>query len=238
MNTQQIFERNEIKYLLGPRQAEHLLSCLEGHMKADDYGKTLIRNIYYDTPDHRLIRTSLEKPVYKEKLRVRSYRQVNAEDRVFVELKKKYKDVVYKRRVSMKRDEASMYLCGKCPAPEPCQITAELDYFLSFYGDLTPMVFLSYEREAYFDPGGTDLRLTLDRNILYREDHLSLGFGAYGTPILPPGATLLELKTSGGIPLWLSHFLNREQLRKTSFSKYGEAYTQSLIKEREVYRYA
>ncbi len=223
-NKEQIFERYELKYILTPRQKASLLSAMKGRMSLDKYGRTTIRNIYYDTPDARLVRESNDKPVYKEKLRVRSYRQVSGNDEVFVELKKKYEDIVYKRRITMTRDTAERYLARKCPAPEKCQIADEIDYFLSFYGDLEPAVFLSYEREAYFAGDGSDLRITLDENILYRRKSLSLGTGPFGVGILSPGTTLLEIKTSGAMPLWLVRVLSGERIMKTSFSKYGVAY--------------
>lgn len=238
INKEQIFERYELKYILTPRQKEALLKAMASHMKLDEYGRTTIRNIYYDTPDMRLVRTSMEKPVYKEKLRVRSYSLVGKDDTVFVELKKKYNDIVYKRRISMGRDTAENYLSGKCLSPENCQISRELDYFLRFYKSLRPTVFLSYEREAYYATDGCDLRLTLDENILFREDNLSLGKGVYGSAVLPKGLTLLEIKTPGGMPLWLSRVLNEEKIYKTSFSKYGAAYEMLFNEEREVLKYA
>ena len=114
------------------------------------------------------------------------------------------------------------------PAYKPSQITAEIDYVRGYYEDLRPVVFLSYEREAFFMRDGGDFRVTFDENILCREDHLTLTESAWGSPILPEGMTLMELKTSGGIPLWMTRFLTEHHIYKTSFSKYGTAY-QSLI---------
>ena len=98
----QIFERYEKKYLLDENQYTELQKVLKGRFQIDNYGKTTINNIYYDTPESLLIRRSIEKPVYKEKLRVRSYGKADSETQVFIELKKKYKGIVYKRRTSMK----------------------------------------------------------------------------------------------------------------------------------------
>ena len=70
---QNCFERYEKKYFLSPEQQRQLLQAIGSHVKMDFYGRYTISNLYYDTPDWRLIRTSLEKPIYKEKLRVRSY---------------------------------------------------------------------------------------------------------------------------------------------------------------------
>lgn len=236
MNTQMVFERYEIKYLLDERQKEKILRAMEPYMAPDHFGRSTIRNIYYDTDDYRLIRKSLEKPVYKEKLRVRSYRQSRAEDSVFVELKKKYQDTVYKRRIELPEERASEYLTGKGKAPVRTQITDEIDYFLTFYQTLAPRVFLSYEREAYFDRERKDFRVTFDENILWRETDLSLLKGVYGESILRQGQTLMELKTAGSIPLWMVQVLSEEKIRKTSFSKYGNAYERKMGLGEEMFR--
>lgn len=236
MNTQMVFERYEIKYLLDERQKEKVLRAMEPYMAPDRFGRSTIRNIYYDTDDYRLIRKSLEKPVYKEKLRMRSYRQSRAEDSVFVELKKKYQDTVYKRRIELPEGRASEYLTGKGKAPVRTQITDEIDYFLTFYQTLAPRVFLSYEREAYFDRERKDFRVTFDENILWRETDLSLLKGVYGESILRQGQTLMELKTAGSIPLWMVQVLSEEKIRKTSFSKYGNAYERKMGLGEETFR--
>ena len=228
MSYQAIFKRYEIKYMLTRQQKARLLRVMSAHMALDQYGRTTICNLYFDTPSYRLIRRSLEKPAYKEKLRVRSYGTAKADSPVFVELKKKYEDVVYKRRVSMPNREAAAWLRGAAAPKEQSQITREIDYVRGYYDDLKSVVFLSYEREAYFARDGGDFRVTFDENILCREDHLTLTDGAWGTPLLPAGMVLMELKTPGGLPLWMTQFLTREHIYKTSFSKYGTAY-QTLI---------
>ena len=193
-------------------------------MELDRFGHSTIRNIYYDTDTYRLIRRSLEKPAYKEKLRVRSYEKVNEKSAVFVELKKKYKSVVYKRRIVMPEQQAVDWLSGAISCPQESQISREIDYFCSFYETLHPAVYLSYEREAFYSLGGDDFRVTFDENILYRTNDLSLESEIYGTPLLRDDQILMELKTPGGIPLWMTHFLTEQQIQKTSFSKYGAAY--------------
>ncbi|MCI9078526.1 MAG: polyphosphate polymerase domain-containing protein [Lachnospiraceae bacterium] len=224
MAFQMKFKRYELKYLLTAKQKEQLLEVMKPYMELDQYGHSTIRNIYYDTDTFRLIRRSLEKPVYKEKLRVRSYVKANSKSDVFVELKKKYKSVVYKRRIALPEQQAACWLGGQKPCPLENQISREIDYFFAFYETLHPAVFLSYGREAFYSLEGGDFRITFDENILYRENDLSLESEVYGTPILDKNQILMELKTSGGIPLWMSHFLNQQNIRKTSFSKYGTAY--------------
>lgn len=229
MAYQAVFKRFELKYLLTLPQLERIQLTMADHMAPDQYGRTTIRNIYYDTPNYRLIRHSLEKPVYKEKLRLRSYKRLGKDDKVFVELKKKYKGIVYKRRLSMPERGARQWLQGGSFPGEQTQISREIEYVRSYYRDLRPAVFLSYERVAWFSKDGGDLRITFDDHILCRRDDLTLESEAYGTELLPPGTVLMEIKTSGAVPLWLTEVLSRERIYKTSFSKYGTAYLKMIL---------
>ena len=228
MAYQAVFKRFELKYMVTPVQKQRILEAMAPYMALDKYGRTTIRNIYFDTDTYQLVRRSIEKPLYKEKLRIRSYRQVRAESPVFVELKKKYKGVVYKRRISMAEGDAMRWICGMASAPEG-QIGAEIEYFRKFYPGLHPSVFLSYEREAYFCRDGGDFRVTFDDNILFRQEDLSLESPVWGTPLLKEEQILMEIKTGGGVPLWMTQILTREKIFKTSFSKYGMAYQTMLM---------
>jgi hypothetical protein len=207
-----------------------VLAGIAPYMQLDNYGRTTIRNVYFDTDNYRLIRRSIEKPAYKEKLRVRSYRLVDSDGPVFVELKKKFDGVVYKRRIALSESVATNWLVGNCKSPCDTQISREIDYFMSFYGNLRPAMFLSYEREAFYERDGGDFRVTFDDNILCRSTDLSLRCEPYGHSILPPNRVLMEIKCSGAIPLWMVDILSKERIYKTSFSKYGTAYTQTVLK--------
>ena len=239
MAYQSVFKRYELKYLLTLEQKRQVVAAMAPHMALDQYGRTTIRNLYFDTDTFRLIRQSIGKPNYKEKLRIRSYAQAEPGSQVFVELKKKYKKVVYKRRISMPEKEAMEWICGEHVCDNGSQISEEVDYFLDYYQTLRPAVFLSYEREAYYAKDGGDFRVTFDDNILCRQEDLSLESDVWGAPLLPDGMVLLELKCSGGIPMWMTHVLSGMQIYKTSFSKYGTAY-QTMIypKLQEAYAYA
>ena len=229
MAIQTIFKRYELKYLLTQRQKDLILQAMAPHMNPDPYGRTTIRNIYFDTDLYRVIRRSIERPTYKEKLRIRSYRQAEGDSTVFVELKKKYDSVVYKRRIPLSNREAMQWLSRQCPCSVDTQISREIDYFLDFYGALKPTMFLSYDREAYYATDGSDFRVTFDSRILCRQNDLDLGAAVDGVPILEEGKVLMELKCSGGIPLWMVEVLSRERIYKTSFSKYGAAYEQLIF---------
>lgn len=239
MAYQSVFQRYEIKYLLTREQKARMTAAMAPYMALDRYGRTTIRNVYFDTPNYRLIRRSMEKPIYKEKLRIRSYQQARPGSEVFVELKKKYKGIVYKRRLSLPEQTAVDWMAGSPPPGADSQIRREIDYFLKYYGALRPTVFLSYEREAYYCRDGGDFRVTFDDNILCRRTDLSLEREVGGTSILPEDRVLMEIKCPGGIPLWMTALLTQEKLYKTSFSKYGMAYQTLIYPEcKEMFHYA
>lgn len=229
MNAQMTFKRYEVKYILTRRQRDMLIEAMRGHMELDQFGRHTIRNIYFDTDTFRLVRDSIEKPIYKEKLRVRSYQKAGYDSPVFVELKKKYDGVVYKRRLSLPHRAAMNALENGQPLPADSQIAREIEAFRTFYGPtLKPAMLLTYEREAYYPVDGCDLRLTLDENIRWRTNDIDLGGSALGKMILPADAVLMELKSPGGYPRWIVDFLSDNKIYKTSFSKYGAAYLQML----------
>ena len=219
-----VFKRYELKYMLTLEQKEKILAAMQPYMQLDQYGRTTIRNIYFDTDTYRIIRRSIEKPIYKEKLRIRSYSRATEDSTVFVELKKKYENVVYKRRIPLCERDAMAWVCREADCPVDTQISREIEYFIDFYGKLKPTVFLSYQWEADYAKDGSNFRVTFDEDILCRQNDVTLCARAYGTPILPARKVLMELKCSGGIPLWMTDVLSHEQIYKTSFSKYGTAY--------------
>ncbi len=227
------FQRKEIKFLLSIEQYEALLEEIPKYMDPDkycvggrDYG---IYNIYYDTPDDFLIRESIEKPYYKEKIRLRSYYSpAGADDRVFLEIKKKIGGIVTKRRVTMNLAEAELYMLQRKKPMDTSkylqkQIFGELDVFLDHY-PVTPKQYISYQRSAFFGKDDKDFRLTFDRQITERRYDLSLAMPSYGAQIIAPNQRLMEVKIAGAMPLWLSRKLAELQIYKTSFSKYGKAY--------------
>lgn len=226
-----VFRRYELKYLLTRQEKDALLSRILPYIVPDEYGKTTVRNLYFDTENYQLIRRSIEKPPFKEKLRLRSYRRADDADTVFAELKRKYDGVVYKRRLGVPFSAGLSWLCkmGKVPV-EGSQIEREISYFLSCYDTLSPTVFLSYEREAYYDRDNRDFRITFDDNVLARKEDLSLSCEPYGTSLLEEGYVLMELKCALGLPLWMTKALGELHLYKTSFSKYGTAYARLLYK--------
>ena len=229
--TQWSFRRIEKKYLMRRDQYEQLCEALSGFVEPDDYPKSTICNLYYDTPDYYLIRRSLEKPVYKEKFRLRTYGMPSEDNPVFMEIKKKYKGVVYKRRVRTGARDAIEYLAG---GPEPKvndqQIMDEIRWFARRY-PLQPAMFLAYDRLAYRAINDPNLRITFDRNIRFRTEQMDFFHGDSGERLLPPDLVLMEIKIPGAAPLWLTEILSDLRIYPTTFSKYGRCYQRMLQKQ-------
>jgi len=226
-------KRVEMKYLLSPEQTVFLRERLKGHMEPDQYGRSTIESLYYDTPNYRLIRASVEKPLFKEKIRLRSYGIATESSPVFLELKRKAYGVVYKRRVQTTIPLVEKFFSGDGDICAPGQINSEITAFRDFYKELVPSCLIIYERTAYFEPGG-DLRLTIDENPRYRLDRLSLTEEPDGIPLLGDGMTILEIKVQDAMPLWLAAILSEGKISKGSFSKYGEAYRRQLLEAQAV----
>ena len=224
------FKRIEKKYLLSEAQQEALFQRIGAHLRLDEFGRSTVLSLYLDTPDRRIIRNSIEAADYKEKLRLRSYGTARADSTVFLELKKKFGGVVYKRRAAMTLTEAERYLRMGIK-PFESQIMSELDWAMELYGRPKGAMLIACEREAWFDEAHPDLRLTFDRNIRCRENELRLDRGSAGTALLPKNTVLLEIKTAGAMPLWLADALDAEGILPGSFSKYGEAYLRTLEKK-------
>lgn len=224
----EVFNRFENKYQMDDETFRKVCKIMDQHMVLDSYCKDhntyTIANIYYDTPDNSLIRESLSKPVYKEKLRLRAYGVPDFDTKVYLEIKKKFKGLVNKRRTVLALNEAYDFLeTGDKPELHDymnAQVLNELEYFLEEY-NLSPKVYIAYDRVAYFEKGNDDLRISFDKNIRTRRYDLHLEAGDYGTRLLPENIWLMEIKTSRAMPLWLCDMLSEFGLKRSSFSKYG-----------------
>lgn len=219
---QDIFERVEIKYLLSEEKYNYFRSRVNEYMEDDEYGLSKIASIYYDSENYDVIRQSMEKPRYKEKLRLRAYGAVDDDSKVFLELKKKYAGIVYKRRVALKYREALDYLNkGLYPAGDS-QILREIDYFIRFH-NIKKATLVEYERIASYGRECKDIRITYDKNIRYSFNTYDFNAPGEVKDILKPGERLMEIKVPGAMPLWLSLILSDLQIYPVSYSKYGTA---------------
>lgn len=222
-----IFERIEKKYIMNQTVYKIFWKKIQDYMVIDQYGLGTICNVYYDTPQYDLIRHSIEKPPYKEKLRIRSYGIPQENTPIYVELKKKWNGVVYKRRIEMSMHETREYLeSGKKPTIAS-QIQREIDYFLHFYQPV-PKIYIAYDRIAMYGKEDENLRLTLDFHIRTRDYDLDLTRGDYGDLLMEEGQVLMEIKVGGAYPLWLTRLLNELKIYPISFSKYGTIYKKKL----------
>lgn len=221
--SQEVFNRYEKKYILSKETYEMLREELEPYMQEDAYGLHTIRNIYFDNWEDQLIRTSIEKPVYKEKFRIRCYERPTQDTPLFLEIKKKYKGVVNKRRVMMTAKQAQQYLKNGYYLGEKSQILKEIDYFLQSY-QVEPKLYLAYDRVALYGKEDGDFRITFDKNIRSRWEALDLADDTGVEYLLKEGTYLMEVKTKDALPLWFARLLSELQIRSTSFSKYGRIY--------------
>lgn len=231
----EVFNRYENKYLMDTKAFYDIYNDLMAYMEPDENNKDnkfyTISNLYYDTEHHTLIRTSLAKPKFREKLRIRSYGVPGSDAKVYLELKKKVFGLVNKRRTALKLSEAYEFVrTGTPPAFRKGmnkQVIGEIEYFLSRY-ELQPMVYLAYDRIALFCKGNRDLRITFDTHIRSRRHDLQLEAGDYGEPLLERGQWLMEVKAEKTVPVWLSKMLSEHRLYRTSFSKYGNEYKKTI----------
>ena len=223
MTIQTVFERTEKKYILTLSQRRRLLEVISRYIKPDEYGESTVCSLYFDTDDSRLIRHSMEKSVYKEKLRLRSYSTPKRDSNVFLELKKKYNGVVYKRRQTLKYTQAMDYI-REGIMPNDSQIMREIDWAMQYYPGIAPEMFIAYDRTAFYSKTDHELRITFDRNVRFRTDNLDLAKGHYGERILDANLCIMEIKALSAMPLWLTQALSDLKIFPGSFSKYGTAY--------------
>ena len=223
------FRRVEKKYVINKKQYEALQKAMQDKMVEDEHGKSTIYNVYYDTEQYDLIKHSISKPIFKDKVRIRSYNAPTQNSKVYLEIKRKYDGIVSKRRIQTSLE--TFYESFKSPKETAKgQVEKELTYYFKHY-HLIPTMFLSYERNAYYEKGNSDFRITFDTNIIARDYDLQMEKGNYGTVILGKDNYVMEIKTLGAMPIWFVHLLDELNIYPAGFSKYGEAYQELILKE-------
>ncbi len=222
------FRRIEKKFWMTARQYEALFPLLEEHMTRDAYGTSTVCNVYYDTPDYMLIRRSIERPRFKEKLRVRSYGVPKDTDSVFVEIKRKLNGVGYKRRIYIPYRDVKTLLRGEPIGCGDAQIERELLEFVNRYRP-QPRVFIAYERFAMYDREEPDVRVTIDTSLRYRTENVDMTFGDGGEPVMGDGSrVLMEIKAPNAIPIWLTGAMSELRIYQAPFSKIGTCFTEHI----------
>ncbi len=222
-NYGKIFQRYEKKYVITEEQRQQLMEKIGEYIEPDAFPHSEICNIYYDTAENELIRRSMDKPPYKEKLRLRTYGTATLEGNSFIEIKKKHKGIVYKRRVMLPLKEAVDFLDRGIKPEQGSQILSELEYFMKLYQP-KPSLFLSYSRDSYKGKAEDGVRITFDTNIQSRRTELQLEKNLPGELLLEEGIYVMEIKVPQAYPLWLSGALTELRIFPTSFSKYGNVY--------------
>jgi len=225
---QKNFERKEKKYLLSEGQYDALFRVLKDRLLEDEYSRTTIMSLYYDNADYDLLGRSADRPMYKEKFRIRSYGVPDDDSAVFAEIKKKFDGVVYKRRIQGKYREILDMLEGNMLPDRDIQIQKEILWMKERY-DLIPAAFIGYDRTAYTSPEDPGFRLTLDSDIRYRLTELDLRKGDRGILLREPGFRIMEIKTAGNMPLWLTQILSEKKIYSGSFSKIGTCYKEVIV---------
>ncbi len=224
------FKRREIKFLLNEAQYDAVYEGLQPFMTADEFGVNTILNIYLDNENNDVIRSSLGKPAYREKLRLRCYGKVTDDTTAFLEIKKKFRGVVYKRRLELPYKELHDYITEKTPPRVPeekRQILEETAYFIKRL-DLKPAIVLCYDRLAFYGNDDAEFRLTFDKNIRSRRSELDLRKGDSGELLSNQPFRVMEIKSVGAVPLWLVKILSENKIYNGSFSKYGNIYLNEI----------
>lgn len=222
------FKRIEKKYILNTEQYNRLKERLSGFFHADEHGSTRIYNIYFDNDSNELINTSIQKPVYKEKLRLRSYKEADDDTKVFLEIKKKFKGVVYKRRICVRYKDIKTYLqTSSLSDIENPHTLQEISYMISHYS-IYPKVYISYLRDAFFSNDDPNLRVTFDHDIKSRYENLCLSESDIDLPLKDDDFYIMEIKSANSVPLFLSNILAQEKIYPHSFSKYGNIHKQHI----------
>ena len=219
---QQVFERYELKYKLTKDEYLAFKEELLKYMKVDKYGISTIQSIYYDTPSYLLVRKSIDKPIFKEKIRLRSYGLASDDSPCFLEIKRKAEGLVYKRRIPVKEKIAKDFMNYRGDF-EDSQISRELTCFRNYYKNLIPKFLIIYERESFYKEN-SEVRVTFDFNPRYRIDDLNLHTSLEGIPLMKEESIFMEIKVLHNMPLWLTNIINKTKIKRGSISKVGEAY--------------
>lgn len=227
IQAQQVFRRTETKYIITEKEYRALMDLIEPYLMKDRYFKGTNCSIYYDDGSRYLAIHSLEKPLYKEKIRLRSYGVPTLNDTVFLEIKKKYKGIGSKRRIPVKLSDFYQYeKTGKLNA-DNAYIKQELDECFNRYS-LKPAMFLAYDRTAFCDKENPTFRVTFDRNVRSRLTDLRLEKGDQGKKFFENGEIVMEVKALDKYPFYFVRALSKLKIYPASFSKYGRV-TEKVI---------
>ncbi len=231
---QTVFKRTETKYLLSEDQFKKLMEIIEPYLRKDQYFKGTNCSIYFDTEDLYLAIHSVEKPLYKEKIRLRSYGVPKLDDIVFLEIKKKFDGIGSKRRLPIKLSDFYRFLETRKLKTENEVIKNELGTCFKRYR-LKPALYLAYDRTSYCAKDNPTFRVTFDHNVRSRTTDLKLEVGDHGQPYFKTPTIVMEVKALDAYPLWFVRALSKNKLYPASFSKYGRVIEKVIYKQEKQY---
>jgi hypothetical protein len=222
--------RYECKYLVLEAWVPEIRRIIGPFVRPDRFapqagGMYRISSLYLDSPDLQLLRMAREGWSERMKLRARTYSE-RQEDPVFLEVKRRFNGVVHKTRARLARAEVRAPLRSHAWGAPARSGPSELRQFvhLAQHFAVRPVRHVRYLREAYESRGGEPVRVTFDRALEQaegRDGELSPD-GSRWRPLGLEGV-VLELKFTGGFPLWMGALVARFELERRSISKYSLA---------------
>jgi len=233
-----IFIRDERKYLISSSKGAVLQALLNKHMEIDHSGEYLVQNIYFDNENWDVIRESMEKPFYKEKLRLRYYNQFNSASTGYLELKKKFDGIVYKRRIAFALNKIKTGSVCEIVLEDNSQISREIGYFIQ-NKSVSEKIHVAYKRIAFNGIEEKDFRVTFDRDVNFHIVRPDTAFSGrpcfnfhsdYSRQVLNQNQIIMEIKAAGAVPLWFSKTLSELKIFPASFSKVGICYALHSLK--------
>lgn len=230
MNTrivQKQFKRKESKYIVDKKVFALLELDLKKYMVADDYAQSTITNIYFDNDRFEMIQDAIAKKYGREKVRMRVYDTNPSENsQAFLEIKQKENKIGFKYRLTSTPLAVMNYvekgLVDQTITDE--KVTSKLLALRERYGTIKPKMYISYDRVSFKGKEDKKVRVTVDQHLLYRADYVDMKKGKFGNHLLDPNKLIMEVKVPEEQPIWLVELLEKYQIEKQSFSKYGNAY--------------
>lgn len=232
------FKRIETKYIVAKDDVKDLIKDLKEYVVEDDYPTSTISNIYFDTENFDVIQDALAKQHRREKIRMRTYiEKPQADSPVFLEVKSKDEEGIGHKFRLVATSQAIINLITDGKVDHQIQdpdLVQEIQRLRKRYGHrLEPRMFIYYDRLSLKEKKSIQgypyqkIRVTIDQNLVFRDQAVSLFDGKKGEPLLEDDFVIMEIKAPGQEPQWLKDLLEKYGLVKQKFSKYSCAYHKS-----------
>ena len=232
------FKRIETKYVVSKKILDKLVQDLKKYLVEDDYPISTISNIYFDTEDFAVLQDDDFGNKRKEKVRMRTYlSQPKADSQVFLEIKTKDQEGIGRKYRLLSTPSSIINFITKGHLDASITDTVVIEKVKKLQHDyklaIKPRMYIYYDRyslkeKKYIE--GYDyhkIRITIDQNLIYRDENVSLFAGNHGAPLLDSNTVIMEIKAPGNKPQWLQDILDKYGLMEHKFSKYSCAYHKS-----------